>query len=919
MGLPLQATPFSDINYCDMKHKFHLLFLAMVISCSPAAFSSQATGYPLLVSYRDSVIASDSSPFIYNMLVISNKSVVKSELRIVITPPEGWRALSDTIPRLHLLPNDSLLVPVTILRLPTAAAQWQKCRISITSGNHSVDYFFHIRSVAVAAFSAKAGKETIFVEKKQTLFAIPVYIRNTGSTSGHYTISFRGEKLNLRKPAILNLPPGKDSLIQATFPLPFNFTGTQKLMVQVEESSGLFRSFPVEVSRLSNELKVHPAAYARFITEFETGLIGLDKEMSYFGALNLQFPVGRSVISAGYRSRMFGALNSLERDVITLGLTSTHWNINAGHMTNTKDIYAYGNGATIEYRSKNGTVLNARGILHADTMLFPTDYAGLTLSYHANKMFFSHNIDYGFDHRQSLAGILFSSKWHPIKSNAVDLKITAAIGEELYVASTAKKQQEPGYGGGYQFSWNAARWSFYSAVQYHTLQYPGINKGLESQDHSLRWQKGKFFAGAFFQRNITVSQVLKDTIYQSDQFTYNMTRYGVRYGLGNGKYYTSLNLGLFQQSGYFTQSVPSYYFGEYAYSVVGKRIRCSFNSINGYTRYQDSLQIYFTNTSLDFSAGVFGMKAFYVQSPLFTHGTKALRGYEKTLVAGPYLRFTLFKKLSLNLRYTVSRSLQDDRLASAVAMNAVFSDMRRNTFFSFSGAMPLKASAAPMQMGLSSAYFSVSLKKGFHLPIPFKRKYHDLRVKAFLDANNNGALDAGEQPISNLRIQLNNSMMVTDATGIANLLHADTGLYRVQILDHGSLKGVEPQAGYTSYTRLTRSSVLLVPFSTSKVIYGYVSIQKDSLSQTNFVLSNIRITVTSLATGKVYTTLTADNGEYFLNLPAGRYRVSLNPLAISPDLVPVQLEYEVNMEAVTSKEINFLLREKRRQVHLLVQ
>src|SRR5690606_11702477 len=63
-------------------------------------------------------------------------------------------------------------------------------------------------------------------------------------------------------------------------------------------------------------------------------------------------------------------------------------------------------------------------------------------------------------------------------------------------------------------------------------------------------------------------------------------------------------------------------------------------------------------------------------------------------------------------------------------------------------------------------YFTVSVSKLLNVPVPFFRKYRNMRVRMFKDANNNNSWDIGEEAVKGATISIDRKYLRSDETGL---------------------------------------------------------------------------------------------------------------------------------------------------------
>jgi hypothetical protein len=96
-------------------------------------------------------------------------------------------------------------------------------------------------------------------------------------------------------------------------------------------------------------------------------------------------------------------------------------------------------------------------------------------------------------------------------------------------------------------------------------------------------------------------------------------------------------------------------------------------------------------------------------------------------------------------------------------------------------------------------------------------------------------------------------------------------------------------------------------------ISGKVMIELDPYSTRKFTPDNILINILDKE-GKKYTTITDSTGRFYLPLPSSNYKVYLNEEAFSGVLRPVQSSFEIDLQSETLGKVEFILREKKREI-----
>lgn len=916
-----RGTSFLQAPICFLMNRYVLnkafFFTALTIFLSQPLTAQ----LPVALSFRDSLMAEERSPFLYNTLHFENRVGRAVQCNLAIQPPPGWMILGQQV-SLQLAANEIRTIPLTLVRQARARSGWLPVTIVVTANTDSDVYNFKINTPAISNYAVAPAALQVECARDQETIAVPVSIRNLGTTTGLYTMVFKNQFLGLNQQVNAALQPGRDSVFYCSVKLPERpwQGGVQKILVETYDTAGISYSFTIDLLKIQSVIKNHPAPYTTFPFEVETGFLQQEKEFSYYGAFNGEFAIKNDKLSFFYRSKTYGIINKLERNVYGINYRSSHWDITAGQMQEGRYFFVNGRGGKIVYSPNEKTQVGISGAWHFDTSYFTNDNFSAFAKYHINKIGIKHTAAINTDNARQLNSYLLNNEFSVLNRNKLKLSLSAGAGMDQYTNPAVTAKEKLALALGYSLTWQKDKWTLSSYLQKNDINYPGIGKGLETHFHSLKWQHNNYFIDGYYQSNVSVSRLFRDTLYNSDLLTYNVEKYGVRGGWQNPQSSGIIGSGWLQQRGPSFGLLPEYLFTEISYSrEMKKGRRLQVNSINGYTgsySYKKD-KIFFTTTSGSLALKYGGIKGFYIQTPIFDYtGDKSFLRYSKTLLIGPYAQFTLLKNIRVNLQYNISQSLYDNSIKTGAGFNISYADRKRSMDINLIGMIPFSYSKAPDNPGLSTKYINLFIRKRLMLPVITKRKYHDLAVIPFNDRNNDGKKDGNEEALKNVQIDVNDIPFITDSAGRMLYRNADTGRYVLGFHHIKGIKGLVPARGSEQVVRLQSSTRMEIPFRKSKVIYGKVTVTLDSLNRSSFSCANIRVTATDTA-GRVYSMLTSKSGEYFLNLPAGIYVVSLNPEAFTASLKPVVMAFRADLGREDEAIINFEIRDKKREVRFL--
>ncbi|SJZ42627.1 hypothetical protein SAMN04488128_101158 [Chitinophaga eiseniae] len=913
------CTPFTPVSQMKLSLP-PMLCILWHLCCnaySPCVFGQGVAGF--VVTLKDSLAADKDSRFLYNHIRITNKYHQAQSFQLSVTVPEGWRLMSPAKPFSKALePDQSEVVPVVLMRQQNAPASWKPVQVQIDAKA----YRFFVKAEPINEFSVTPITSVIQLRGQEKDFKVTLRVKNTGTVPGAYLANIRNRNLDINSTEKFWLKPGKDTVYSFSYHLKekaLSMLKTEKLQINVEDTAGVGYMHYATLERVQHERTEKASPYITFPLWLETGVMIWGKQVSYYGGMHGEIPMGDNKLSFFYRTKQYGLGNNLERNVLGFNYRTKNWDLYLGHMSDIKYFYSYGNGGKFTYRPKANMEFSISATKHSNVLTsFTNDNITMTAKYPVGKMVMLQGIAGDVDHLQRRQSYLFNNELQLFNTPKLLLSVSAGAGMDFFAAKVPGFPDKPGAALGYNFAWHAKRIDFSSLVQYYSDYFPGLNKGLMYHFHDFSWKFGNNALGAFYQYNRSGVNTLRDTVYSSDAFKFNIAKYGLKYshGFTNGSF--SLSGGLLRQSIALGGTMPDYIFGEmYVRQQAGKKFSFYLNSISGYNGSYgtDKKAVLLTNTNMSLAYRFFGLKGNYMQQPVFDQTSeKNFLRYIQTMLAGPYMTFTLWKKVRTNVYYNFSKSLYDDRVYHQVGGSVMYSNSRKGIDLSASAMVPLESGSLTPN-GLSEKYVSISMTKKFNVPLIFRKKYFTLNLLPFFDVNANGTKEAGEQLIPNLQININSIPFISDERGAISYRNVTPGNYKLDFGSANNVRGVVPASGLFQTVPVNKDRTVFIPFKRSRVITGRIVISSDSLAKSNFPRSNIKVIATD-STGMLYSTLTDDMGSYFLNVPAGKYAVSLNPEAFNDKIRPRVMSCSVDVGLRLEGTADFEIVDKSRIVRM---
>lgn len=264
--------------------------------------------------------------------------------------------------------------------------------------------------------------------------------------------------------------------------------------------------------------------------------------------------------------------------------------------------------------------------------------------------------------------------------------------------------------------------------------------------------------------------------------------------------------------------------------------------------------------TLNYNGRLLGLNAFMQTGPYYLIDQYYLiyNQYNTNYALSPYINLSLLKhKLTLNL-----------------ANNLNYSKSSFNSFnSSYSGTAKLKVRGNweltaqvyyTRYENFDRQQTQLGIAKNFSVAQP---NNHKLEMTFFDDRNANGIQDAGEKPATGIRVSVNNNIAQSNDKGKITYHNTPSGWHQVVIVDSkGWSSTMNDNICIKKNTRLT------IPLTRNSQLTGRIQPAKQKYQQKSVSLEGIRITATN-AQNKTYFTLTDEQGNFSLSVPASSYTI----------------------------------------------
>ncbi len=902
-----------------------VLIFCLLYACTT---SGKQDNYFCTVKYKDSITIDRHSRILYNNVFITNTYRQPITVLISVNGPQGWRLLSDGEITLSLAPGEKQILPLAFMKMTNAIATWAPVDINIQLQNTSdnAQYRFFIKANSLSRFRMVSKVDNIEMLTRDQKIIIPLKITNSGSIPGIYTLTWKCPGLDIDEKVSILLEAQKDTEYIYSRKIPAGVWPTlknEKLELVISDTAGNTYNHIFNVYKVGSELKMHASRFQTFPLTLQGGILNSGRDFTYYGGLHGEITFDKdNRLNFSYRSKQLGISTEFQRNIWMVEYFHQRWSYYVGTTQGSRFFAINGTGAKVRYKWKEHGEISLSGSLHDQQYYYAGYYANdnLTadLKYALKRIVFWHTATSNFDLTYHLNSYIFWNNVQLLKNKTTILEVTGAIGLDHSTNQIANAPKELwGSSLGYLFNYHKNKWSIASNLEENSNNYPGLRKGLRFQSHNINRQFGKVPLGLFYESNYTQSNYFRDTIYRSDVFTYNITKYGIRSGWYGKNMGFGLSLGIMSQEGIGNSIGPKYPYTDFNYSYSKRKFHLLFRSLTGYTNKNGNVRedVFVTSSNIHIYNTHFGVQGFYERTPIVNPmELKPITGFIETLNFITYMNFKIRKTFGGQLRYSISKSLYDNSVQSYIGGNLNYHNEKKGLAIDFFGNIPLQKTN-DMIPGFNRQYLSLTVSKRFNFPVFVKRKYYDLKVVAFFDENNNGIRDNNEKLLSNVAIELNGLLFLTDEQGSFSYENIERGIYTVDLHNVKNIKGIIPSSGFIQKINVTENTTYEIPFKKSKLISGSIKVILDSLSPANFTPDYLKLTATDTA-GTVYMTATDELGDYYFNLPSGIYSLSLNARAFTNFIKPLKISYKIDLVNNNEAIVVFEIDQKNRQIKM---
>ncbi|MGR3810643.1 COG1470 family protein [Jiulongibacter sp. NS-SX5] len=907
--------------------KILVLFMAMANAVSGQVYdelNQRVSG-----SFLKDSLTFELGKFGFNSYSISNNSPNEVYLRLQLDVPDDWTLLRELPLTLRLKAFEQRHLPIRIKPSSNSyGGRYYPFHISVSDMETGESFFdsFKVSLGYNSDWNATLLNPTIHTSENEILPDFKLRINNSGNRSQLFEVELESE-LRLSLPSSgtqLILKPGQDTILNVGVRSRMLHQTRDNVQVVVR-SRGKEVRLDQNISFITNSVKVHNRNRYTANSTIRLGAINLLKQTytSYYADFRseIELPKNQRV---RLRARTFysrGALN-LQNSRYSIVYDNEKVQLKVGSLNDFIYTQINGVGAKAKFNIKNQS-FEAQSI----------------------KSFYNEGMDYSFRHDikpSEKLNIHTESFWRNNEDTKVDFGLAVQNYEYRFDPKVSLKlkfggskqvselftNERNGYTLGYNFRAQKRLYSLNSYYNKSSGWFPGINTGIESQSHNLLVHKGAIGIGGFggmFKREpflYNVSEADYSLFKLSDSKNYGLQ---ARIKAGRGQFYLKASRTYLYQnllSGGLTETISEPEVNGKEFSLDYRlnslhfnhnmRIAYGLNNLKDRAGSPTDLNFRSINFQMNGKLHAFGYTARVQSGPGYFFDYLFMIRTGNPLFRQQYsLYWSTSHKKDFQFSLSANYSEMKGGFSKTLYMNAdIQLDIPRKD-------LNVHLSANGNMLGrLDRPLISMSLFKRFESPVPFFKKYSNLRIKLFKDKNNNKRWDKGELPVTGAIVKVDGILLNTNEKGEASLLNAVRKPYVIDFTHVDNQRGWKTDKLYSDSLQLVTDQEVFIPFTSSKLIMGEVRASFSKYGVRNpLELSKIKITARD-EEGRIFETLTNEKGMYFLNVPPGTYKVSIDNRIIGSTFMIKKALFSADLLNEESQTIDFELSQKERKINI---
>ncbi len=899
-----------------------LTFFVCTFSYHPAAQAQASFQSDILKTrlLKDSILLEENT-FAFNNINIQNNGNAPLHIQLTLTAPDMIDIVSSSVLNIEVKPHESQTVPFRFTSgKKNFSIAWYpvKIELRVAESGQVVNEAFWIRPKENTRWKAQVRQPAITFTETDKEIPFDIYLENTGNSDDVYTFSFN-TLLDLSLPKknyTVSLPAGAHRNI------------TVKVLLSPKDIWQLKREdIEIFIKGKGDDQKMLRQTIVKMGYSYNGTVSGWYKmplavELNFnnlsssqpFAFLNVRgyMPLKNNAqLNVLFQSDNMYRNFSANTHLATAQYVSGRWKVTGGSIVDFNNFLVDGMGGRIQYNGNHNGLFEVMAVKSrlGDTYQFNLK-AARDLS--KNIHFYSNSF-VNSDQLKQTDSYLSLNRVDWLLGAKTKFSVEGGAGMEK-LNRVKLDTTLPAAEAGYHFESLGKHYQINSQMSVYSKNFPGINKGFHYQLHEVRLLMNHAFVGPYLELNKRAYNNTEDSLVNY-LFNIDTKEYGFRLGVQNTRLSVVVSPGLLSQIQDSLNSVRSdmYKVSINANWQISDNWWFSLFSNTGKIYVPGAMHpaFYSTNNLLNVQSHRYGITMRYDNGPYYYYEIKQYlsrnvpvqRFQLSPFIEHPISKWNLFYRLQLN--YLTEKSNKATYLVAY--NNLLYSSPRLGLDAGLVTQVNLINQANP--------YINFTIRQKLQLPVARNKKSKSFKFILFQDSNNNNVYDKGEEVIRQARTGVDNDVVMSNERGEIDFRNTDKTSFVLDFSQISSLRGWIPKLGYRQTFAPGNQKVNYIPFLPSKVLTGKLALIRDEKSSLTMQLDGIRITAVS-ADGKTYTTLTTAEGEFFFNLPAGEYTVTINQDAFDENFHPADINKSADLVNNNILNVQFDIRQKKRQINI---
>lgn len=887
-----------------------------------------ATAQSINLTFLKDTVEQNGNTYSFNTVILRNTSAVVRKFTIEAQAPDDWQLLFDNRKVFELGPNQTLSLPLRLAAPIQTEATIYSVRLFLNVAGYpqKSGYAYYARVGANSKWRASLLNPNLLLSRASRENSFRLLLSNKGNSTEELNVHINTSlTLQQARNSSVKLAAGKDTTLVYSFTIAAKLLEdfkSQELMVQVTDQKKQNQLLLQKISSFGTVFRENPSGWYTFplSVEFVAQNFTTAQKALYINSNgSLDLDKGRS-LNFNYRTDNFNAQSDGSSRYAFLNYNSPKWKVSVGDQSEFGDFLIDGLGARLGFDSGKGYRTELLGV---DSRI------GDAKLIRANQQFNflgNHQLENqtlaSFDRENKINSLLNMSIYELGWRKFSRLILRAGISrEEFYRFSEPLRKTGSTLGAAY--SYNSPHLTGRLGITATDASFPGINRGLVQSNNEMTFHFKRASLGLLFDYNERQLNPALDTgMAFRRMLGGRIAEYGLKTGWRFDKGYVTLISSLINQvqSSSDLLLIRSYKLNFNAGKEFANNLSASFsgNLLRNQAPYDPSKKAgYSLNAYATLAARNYG---FFVRldngpSYYFDFVNYLNNGYStRRLQFSPYYEQSFFKEVlhfRLQMDYTDDRSLP---VPEFMARGDLSLDLNsKGLSFRIFGSKNVRTIA-----GNRSDYMSMSIRKSFNLPLLGIKRFVTMKVLVFKDANSNGIYDLGDEAIPGAAVGIGAQNFLSNRKGEMSYKNIKPGEYDIDLSRVNTVKGWMPRNGFRQHFEVRSSQMVYIPFSQSRYLSGKLNVQKDPRSNLIFRSDNIRISITN-SRGESFSTLTTENGEFFINLPQDTYKVRISSNVFDEDFRLLSDTFNADLLHKNSEHLIFEVRERKRQINIRKQ